>query len=386
MDERRTASPESPLPLYHQVKRMIIGEIQKKKLQKGDCIEKELDLCKKYNVSRITVRHAIADLVRENILYRVSGKGTYVARALELKDDSLENENQVALVVPDVQDLVGSAIYSGIEAEADRRGYEIIIHSAGRNIDKENYYLSRLVKRNGLGAVILPNWGKSNAIQIFELKRHNFPFVLIDRYFRDIETDYVITDNLSGSYELVSKLISMGHKRIGFIGSLDATSGNDRLEGYKKALSKNGLIIDEELIVSLDPNEFATSQMEPEGGGYSECKKLMKLKSRPTAIFASCDPLAYGAMRAIKDIGLSVPDDISVVGFDGLRFSSLLNIPLTTMGQPFREIGEKAMEILLDKIEGKTGGQIRQIILKPELIEGRSIAAPPQSKSKKAAV
>jgi DNA-binding LacI/PurR family transcriptional regulator len=375
MEYNTTASPENPLPLYHQVKRMIIGDIQKRKLLKGDCIDKELELCKKYNVSRITIRHAISDLVRDNILYRVSGKGTYVARTLEVSDDSLENENQIAFVVPDVQGLVGSAIYSGIEEEADKRGYEVIIHSAGRNIDRENYYLSRLIKRNGLGAVILPNWGKSNAIQIFELKRHNFPFVLIDRYFRDIETDYVITDNCAGAFEIVSHLISLGHKRIGFIGSLDATSGNDRLEGYKKALSKNGLIIEEDLIVSLDPNEFASAQTEPERGGYSECKKLIKLKSRPTAVFASCDPLAYDAIRAIKDAGLKVPEDISVVGFDDLNFSALLDVPLTTMAQPFKEIGEKAMEILLDKIEEKSQ-EPRQIILKPKLVIRKSTASP----------
>jgi DNA-binding LacI/PurR family transcriptional regulator len=378
MEYGTTASTNNPLPLYHQIKLMIISDIQKRKLQKGDCIEKEFDLCKKYKVSRITIRRAISELVRENILYRVSGKGTYVARPLKLDDDSMDNENQIAFVVPDVQDLVGSVIYSGIEDEAEKRGYEVIIHSAGRNIDRENYYLSRLIKRNGLGAVILPNWGKSNAIQIFELKRHNFPFVLIDRYFRDIETDYVITDNLAGAFELVSYLISLGHKRIGFIGSLDATSGNDRLEGYKKALSKHGLIIEEELIVSLDPNRFATSQMEPEGGGYSECKKLLKLKSPPTAIFASCDPLAYGAIRAIKDVDLKVPEDISVVGFDDLKFSSLLDVPLTTAAQPFREIGAKAMEILLDKIEGKNN-ENQQIILKPKLIIRKSASSPNKS-------
>ncbi|MDD5698290.1 MAG: GntR family transcriptional regulator [Victivallaceae bacterium] len=371
MEYGNTVSPDNPLPLYHQIKLLIIGDIQKRKLQKGDCIDKELDLCQKYKVSRITIRRAIADLVRENLLYRISGRGTYVARALELDDVSLENENQITLVVPDVQDLVSSVIYSGIEAEADRRGYEVIIHSAGRNIDRENYYLSRLIKRNSLGAVILPNWGKSNAIQIFELKRHNFPFVLIDRYFRDIETDYVITDNLAGAFELVSYLISLGHKRIGFIGGLDATSGNDRLEGYKKALSRHGLIIEEDLIVSLDPNRFASSQMEPEGGGYIECKKLLKLKSPPTAVFAACDPLAYGAMRTIKDFGLKVPEDISVVGFDDLKFSALLDVPLTTAAQPFREIGETAMRILLDKIEGKDK-DLRQIILKPRLIVRKS--------------
>ncbi|MDD5699355.1 MAG: GntR family transcriptional regulator [Victivallaceae bacterium] len=370
-----TASPDNPLPLYHQIKLLIISDIQQRKLQKDDCIDKELDLCQKYKVSRITIRHAIADLVRENILYRISGKGTYVARTLEAGDTSLENENQIAFVVPDVRDLVGSVIYSGIEAEADRRGYEVIIHTAGRNIDRENYYLNRLIRRNGPGAVILPNWGKSNAIQIFELKLHNFPFVLIDRYFRDIETDYVITDNLAGAFELISYLISLGHKRIGFIGSLDATSGNDRLEGYKKALSRHGLIIEEDLIVSLDPDRFASSQTEPEGGGYSEGKKLLKLKSPPTAIFASCDQLAYGAMRAIRDLGRKVPEDISVAGFDDLKFSALLEVPLTTMAQPFREIGEKAMKILLDKIEGKNQ-EIQQLILKPKLIIRKSVAPP----------
>ncbi|MDD5600115.1 MAG: substrate-binding domain-containing protein [Victivallaceae bacterium] len=201
--------------------------------------------------------------------------------------------------------------------------------------------------------------------------------MLIDRFFRDIETDYIITDNLAGAFDLVSYLISLGHKRIGLIGSLGTTSGNDRLEGYKKALSRNGFIVDEDLILSLDPNKFASSQREPESGGYAECKKLLNLKSPPTAIFASCDPLAYEAVRAVRDLGLKVPEDISVVGFDDLKFSAFIDVSLTTMAQPFRDIGKTAMRILLDKIEGKDK-EIRQIILKPKLIVRKS-AAPPKT-------
>jgi DNA-binding LacI/PurR family transcriptional regulator len=367
MKDSYIAVSNSPIPLYYQVKKMIISELMRRNLKTGDIIPKEMDLCKKYDVSRITVRRAIAELVSEGVLYRVSGVGTFIKELTEKDFHISGKDRQIALVVPDIEDLAISAIFSGIDIAAQKHDYEIIIYSSGRRIEKENYNLSHLLQSNSTGAIIFPNWGTANVSHIFELKRQGFPFVLIDRYFREIETDYVVTDNIAGAFDAVTHLIRLGHKRIGFIGGLDNSAGNDRMEGYKKALSKNGIVVDEDLITALDKNNYSRLQTEPDSGGYRETKNLLKLKNRVTAIFAASDGIAIGAMRAIKDAGLKIPDDVAVVGFDNLKYASLLEVPLTTVAQPFKEIGQKAIEILISKIEGKSK-ELNQIILKPELV------------------
>ena len=374
MKNRATTDASSPLPLYYQVKKMIIHEILRKNLQKGDRIPKEIDICKTYDVSRITIRRAIAELVSEKILYRVSGVGTFVN---EMKDEDFlisEKDRQVALVVPDIEDLAISAIFSGIQATLQGYDYEVIIYSSGRRIDKENTNLSHLLQSNSTGAIIFPNWGNTNAAQIFELKRQNFPFVLIDRYFHDLETDYVVTDNISGAFEAVSHLIALGHRRIGFIGGPDNSAGNERKEGYIRALSEHGIVLDQNLIATLDKDTYSFPQIEPEHGGYEEVRKLMSIKKRPTAIFAASDGFALGAMSAIRELGLNIPQDVAVVGFDNLKYASLLEVPLTTVAQPFYEIGAKAVEILMNKFQDKNA-PLQKLILDPELIVRKSCGA-----------
>ncbi|HOG49421.1 MAG TPA: GntR family transcriptional regulator [Lentisphaeria bacterium] len=374
MKNRPTIDASSPLPLYYQVKKKIINEILRKNLQKGDRIPKEIDMCATYDVSRITIRRAISELVSEKVLYRISGVGTFVD---EVQDGDFllsEKERQVALVVPDIEDLAISAIFSGIQTRLHDYEHEVIIYSSGRRIDKENTNLSHLLQSNSAGAIIFPNWGNTNVAQIFELKRRNFPFVLIDRYFHDLETDYVVTDNIAGAFKVVSHLIALGHRRIGFIGGLDNSAANDRKEGYIRALSEHGIVLDQSLITTLDKDSYSFPLIEPEHGGYEEVRKLMKAKKPPTAIFAASDGFALGAMSAIRELGLRIPQDVAVAGFDNLKYASLLEVPLTTVAQPFREIGEKAVEILMNKIQNKNAPP-QKLILAPELIVRKSCGA-----------
>ncbi|MCD4824929.1 MAG: GntR family transcriptional regulator [Phycisphaerae bacterium] len=370
----KTENDDLTRPLYAGVKKLILKEIQQKNLKEGDCLQPEMELCKKYNVSRITVRRALSELAREKVLYRISGKGTFITKSLPNSAYTIEKSSQIAVIVPDIEDLATSAIFAGLDEAANKCGYEVIVNSCSRRIDKENYNLDSLIQRNSVGAIIFPNWGTSNVDHIFELKRRKHPFVLIDRFFRDVETDYVVTNNLQGAYQAVSHLIELGHQRIGFIGGVDTTAACDRLDGYKKTLSKYGLVIFEDIIVAPDKKALSSKGLEPDSGGYDETKKILAADPPPTAIFAANDTFALNAMRAIRDAGLKVPDDIAVVGFDNLKFSSLLEVPLTTVAQPFYEIGRKAMEILIDKIEGKVS-ETQQIVLEPRLIVRDSCGA-----------
>jgi LacI family transcriptional regulator len=185
----------------------------------------------------------------------------------------------------------------------------------------------------------------------------NMPIVVIGRPFRSDNVSYIDVDNINASYNAVSHLIRLGHKRIGTItGPVNSTVGIDRKEGFYKALTERGLDIDESLIVEGDFTD---------AGGYHAMKKL--LPAKPDAIFAASDIMALGAMRAIREAGLRVPNDIAIVGFDDLPLATQADVPLTTVRQPVIQFGAKAVELLIDLIENGINPP-RHIILGTELV------------------
>ena len=164
-------------------------------------------------------------------------------------------------------------------------------------------------------------------------------------------------DNVSAAVKATRHLISLGYKRIAHItGNLDSTVTLDRLQGYKTAMLNAGLAIDESLIVEGDFSE---------GSGYAAMKKLLPLK--PDAIFAASDIMAVGAIRAMREAGLRVPEDVAMVGFDDVPVAGQINVQLTTIKQPITRFGMKAVDLLIDLIENGTK-PARRIILDTELI------------------
>ncbi len=195
--------------------------------------------------------------------------------------------------------------------------------------------------------------------------------MLVNRYFRDIQTHYVVADNRAGACEAVEHLIRLGHRRIGCIGWVECTAVEDRLSGYRLALGRHGIPYDETLVRGiLDEDRQHYARVEPASGGYQETKKLLQLADRPTAIFAVSDRLAVGAMRAITEAGLQIPHDMALVGFDDVRYAA--DLDLTTVAQPAFETGKSAAEILIAQIEegGRNGraDKFRQVVLPTQLI------------------
>lgn len=356
---------EDPESLYVQLKNILLKEIEEGRYKEGERIPTYRELCQIYGISMTTVKQAISELVHEGIISRRRGMGTFINASRKQKD-LLRREVQKSLVfvTPDIDDPAVADIFNGIEEVTSQKGYQVVIMSSSRRIDKEIENLKLLPQKSESGAIIFPNWGRVNAEQIFELKRIKYPFVLIDRYFRDIQTDRVTVDNSRGAYEITNHLIKLGHGKIAHISALDTTATQDKIEGYKKALNDNGIPFESVLLKQI-PQE----DREPETGGYREVQKLLTLRNKPTAVFAGNDPIAIGALQAIRDSGLKVPEDIALVGFDDSRFIKSLGIPLTTVAQPFYEEGAMAVRILVEKIEGgNMVGDLKQIILPVKLV------------------
>jgi len=364
--------------VYAVMEEDLVRQIRSGALGAGDCILSENELSRKYAISRVSVRRGIARLAQKGLLRRVPGKGTFVAGPEGEKTSTARKT--LSFIVPDIEDVFISELHRGVEETCGKMGYEVIVQSCDCRPEKENQYLMRLKDQPVAGAIIFPNWGRFNTDAIFSLKQKNVPFVLIDRYFRDIDTDYVVVDNLKGAYDAVSHLVKLGHKRIAHLGGVPCTANEDRHEGYKLGLAKAKIFYDPDLVRQIAPDQIAgSSRFEPDDvGGYVETKKFLAPGKRPSAIFAANDGLAIGAFKAIREAGLKVPKDVALVGFDDQKMSALLEVPLTTVRQPKREIGKKAAEILIEKIQSGQKGAARafkHVVLKTELVIRKSCGA-----------
>jgi DNA-binding LacI/PurR family transcriptional regulator len=202
---------------------------------------------------------------------------------------------------------------------------------------------------------------KNFSMSLFE---QDIPFVLVERNFSDPRVNCIWVDNIAGAYLATKYLIKKGHRKIGHMaGNLYFQVALDRLEGYKKALVEAGIEYSEELVVS---GNFVWQS------GYESMKDLLKHHPQCTAVFVASDTMAYGALQAITEAGLNVPDDVGIIGFDDLEFSSLTNPPLTTIRQPRYQMGQKAMGVLTDILRDEAENGIK-IPLAPELIVRRSV-------------
>jgi DNA-binding LacI/PurR family transcriptional regulator len=185
------------------------------------------------------------------------------------------------------------------------------------------------------------------------------PMVVVGRDFTHPQVDRVTADHQKGGYEAIKYLIASGHKRIGFVGtSLAGGRRLQRFQGYLAALRDHKLPVDEELTVG--PDVISGPAYSTQNDGYQGMKRLLALRKSPTAVFARNDFTAIGAMCALHDAGLAVPDDVSIVGFDNVPLAGYTSPPLTTVDQPTVEQGRQAASLLIERIETGAGKEPRE--------------------------
>ena len=330
------------------------------------------DIAKRAGVSRSTVSRVLNDQpnvkkdVRErvrNVIESTGFRPHAAARALASQRSSI-----FGLVLPlSVSFFFTDPYYShltkGIAQACNQHNYTLALFLVDTKEDEKKIFTS--VTRKGFLDGVLVQSGHHGDQQIIGyLVDANMPQVVIGRPFRSDNVSYVDVDNINGAFNAVTHLIREGYKRIGTItGPEHSAVGLDRKAGYIKALKERGFRIDESLIVEGDFTES--------GGSYA-MKKL--LSAKPEAVFAASDVMAMGAMRAAREAGLHIPDDIAFVGFDDLPIATLSEVQLTTIRQPVAQFGAKAVEILIDLVENGINPP-RHIIMETELVIRESCGA-----------
>ena len=263
----------------------------------------------------------------------------------------------IGVVIADNRNPFYAEVLNGMEEAARGKNYHIILANTQRDYKKEEEAINLLLAKRVDGLLITPVQDKDDDIK--NLIDANIPFVVVGRDFENIEVDAIYNDEVKGGFLATEYLIKKGHKRIALIdGFLYKSPAKGRLEGYKKALNKYRISLDESLISVGDIN------MED---GYERTKQMLEKNLDFTAIFAYNDMMAFGAMQAIKEKGLRIPEDIGLVGYDDIPFSSLISPPLTTVKVKKQDLGVESVKLLLSRINSNRK-KIKKIMLDVELI------------------
>lgn len=253
-----------------------------------------------------------------------------------------KNETKLlGMIIPDFSNPVYASIIHGAEDQAALEGYDLLVYSMKQK-GLEKKYFSHLLEGRIDGLLIANS--ESDKKDILELKQKNKPFVLVNRYVPGIN-DYVILDDVNGGKLATKHLAELGHKRIAHIsGPLYTGTGLSRVQGYREGLREEQ--------IEFIPGYLQESEYSVEGG-YKAAQVLLDLPAPPTAIFAANILICLGAMKAIYDRGLSIPSDISIIGFHDVLFASSLFPSLTTVKMPLYEMGRESVSKLIKRIQGK---------------------------------
>jgi LacI family transcriptional regulator len=272
----------------------------------------------------------------------------------------------IGLIVADVGNPFSSKIIRGVEETARMNGYSTILANANEQDEDERQAVQVMLSKRVDGMLIHPVQASSD--HIAQLCEARFPFVLLNRYYDEIDACCVLNNNQRGAYLGVRHLIELGHRHIVHItGPLQISSVRERIAGYRQALS--------EATISASDQMIAHTRVDSQGG-YAATRNLIESKVKFTAIFTYSDLIAVGALKALREAGLRVPNDISLVGYDDIEFADFLEAPLTTIRQPMYEIGRCGTQILLDILRDPSHQRATcKQVLEPQLVIRRSSAA-----------
>ena len=305
----------------------------------------------------------VSEDVRKRVLkaaHQLSYRPNVLAR--QLKSHRL---NAIGILLPDIANPFSTALVEGVNRVFDEAGYTTFIAATSRSVDREKASLQAFVDHRVDGLIVATRGNKIGDAALKRLARQNLPLVTIGRPVQLACVDSVTADHAQGAYDAVKHLLSLGHRRIGFIGiSPDDSKTLRRYGGYVAALREAGIEPAAEYTVGPPgAPAFATQE-----DGYQGMIHLAALKKPPTAVFARNDFAAIGAMRAAHKLGLVVPRDMAIAGFDNIPLTTFTTPPLTTVAQPIVEQGVAAAQFLLDRITGDPSSPRRATCMNCTLI------------------
>jgi len=321
------------------------------------------DIARDLGVSQMTVSKAlrnhsdISEKTRERVLKRMREldyQPDWIARSMVTKRTYL-----VGLVLPDLMHSFFAEVAGGVTRKLQPLGYQVVISNTEENAETERTHVANLINRKVDGFIIASAQRSGQEEPFALLDKSEIPYVLIDRVIPGVEANYVgVMDEDLGELA-TGHLIGLGCKRIAHIRGPNVSTGAGRLRGYRRALTKRKMAI---------RNEYIVSGQHGDSTGYDAMLQLLKANPRPDGVFCYNDPVAAGAIKAALELGMRVPEDIAIIGAGNVHYSDLLRVPLSTVDQSSSLIGEKAAELLSERMESKKPLPVELVFIPPRLV------------------
>jgi DNA-binding LacI/PurR family transcriptional regulator len=365
--DRATDSSE---PLYARVTARVRDDVRGGLYSPGDRLPSEVDLARQLGVSRGTVRQALVALLDEGLLQTVPGRGTFVSDGSHQRAAGL-----IGMILPSVVRARNPELIGGVEEMARHAGYSLILGISGDDRWLEAEQIQRIVDQGAHGLIVYTVDGPMDVPALRRLIERGFPVVLIDRYIPDMAVDTVTMDNIGGGFLAVQHLAQLGYRRIGYVSTDNIATSSivERQTGYRWAMQQYGLQFDSDLICTDVRRLLSWPPREPDKQLHNErvLRAYLDRPDRPEAIFVCNDYVAFEVVQVAEQLGMGVPDDLALVGFDNVSYTDYFGVPLTTVEQYRHEIGATATSLLLDRIAGRRT-RLGRTIISTRLVVRRS--------------
>ncbi|SDD37937.1 GntR family transcriptional regulator, arabinose operon transcriptional repressor [Paenibacillus sp. UNCCL117] len=373
---------DKQIPKYRQLKQGLLDKLSGGEWKAHDQMPSEHEIATSFGMSRQTVRQALGELEQEGWLYRLQGKGTFVSEPAATKTSG--PVRTIGMMTTYISDYIFPHIVRGAEAALRDKGYRLMLLSTDNDKARERENLELLLGEPLSGLIIEPTrsaQGNPNLDLYLSLQVQGIPFVMINERYPELNCPCFRLDDEAGGYAAAEHLIRLGHRSIAGFFKTDDLQGANRLKGFLRALGDHGL--------PLRPDSV-TSYMTEDGTArpYAAAIAMLEREDRPTALVAYNDQLAVRLLEAARQAKLSVPRELSIVGFDDSSLATATEVKLTTLTHPKSEMGRQAAIQLMDWIEDRQGAATdhagptrhaekeRDRLFAPELIVRGSTAAP----------
>ncbi|WP_233004701.1 GntR family transcriptional regulator [Exiguobacterium aurantiacum] len=339
---------------YNMVKDHILEWIKDGTVRPGEKIPSENELVQSFGVSRHTIRQAVGELVNEGYLYREQGSGTYCSPVLPTSTpqtiERLGNGKNIGVITTYMSDYIFPSIIRGIESHLASKGYTLTLSCTDNNVEKERQCLEMMLDRQVDGLIVEPTKSSSynpNIKYYLELEQQHTPYLMINQYYSQLTPPYLIMDDEKGGFLAAEHLIKLGHERIMGLFKTDDLQGVHRMRGFIRAFREYNLPLEPELIITYTTEELVPSF-------YDVIHQVFEnADERPSAIVCYNDQLALNVLDQLRNLRLSVPQDVSLVGYDDSVLAVATEVKLTSIIHPKQELGRAAAEWIIAAVEKK---------------------------------
>jgi DNA-binding LacI/PurR family transcriptional regulator len=370
--DRTTAASE---PLHARIAARLRHDLHAGRYRPGEQLPAEVEFARQLGVSRGTVRQAFSALITEGLLQSIPGRGTFVSDRSSQPPAGL-----IGMVLPSVVRARNPELIAGAEQIVSQAGYSLLLAISGDALSLQTAQLERLHAQGAAGVIVYLVDGSFELPELRALIDKGFPVVLIDRHIPGLAVDVVTIDNLVGGFLATKHLAERGYRRIGYIGTdnIDTSSIVERMAGYRWALSHCGLDWIDDAVCTDLRRLAAWPPREPDKQEHNArvLRAYLQRPDRPEAVFVCNDHVAFQVVHVADAVGLSIPDDLAIVGFDNIAYTDYFGVALTTLEQPRFEIGVTAARLLLDRITGRRDQPGERVVIPTRLVVRHSSSPP----------